>query len=121
MEASPKNGLRLDTFFKAMNQPPKIDLCPPGSCPWDLWEHRALEARLTEKLATLGRALMREAYQHNWRPQLQTECGWVDEGEAMLELALSDPKQASDRWEHLLNTDGEIGFYNPETQSFELY
>lgn len=104
-----------------MNQPPNIPDCQPGSYPWDVWQTNALESELTEELAVLGRAVMREAAQHNWRPQLQAECGWNDEGEAMLELALSEPKQAAELWEHLLRTDGEIGFFNPETNSFELY
>ena len=104
-----------------MNQPPTVHHCQPGSYPWDFWETRALEAGLANELAVLGRAVMREAVQHNWRPQLQAECGWNDEGEEMLELALSEAKQAAERWEHLLQTDGEIGFFNPETNSFELY
>ena len=104
-----------------MNQPPNLDHCQPGSYPWDDWQAQALEAGLARELAVLGRALMREAIQHNWRPQLQSECGGNDEGEAMLELALSDPEQTTKRWEHLLRTDGEIGFFDPETNSFELY
>ena len=104
-----------------MNQPPTVQHCQPGSYPWDFWQTRALETELANELAVLGRAVMREAVQHNWRPRLQAECGWNDEGEAMLELALSKPRQAAKRWEHLLQTDGEIGFFNPETNSFELY
>jgi len=69
----------------------------------------------------LGRAVMREAHQHNWRDHLKIECGWNDDGEEMLELALSEPEQAAKRWEHLLQTDGEIGFFNSETNSFELF
>jgi len=104
-----------------MNQPPNIHHCQPGSYPWDFWEKRALEAGLARELAVLGRAVMREAHQHNWRNHLKTECGWSDNGAEMLELALSKPEQAAERWEHLLQTDGEIGRINPETNSFELY
>jgi len=103
-----------------MARPPETTM-KPGSYPWDHWQTRALEAGLANELAVLGRAVMREAVQHNWRPHLQAECGWGDEGGKMLELALSKPKQAAKRWEHLLQTDGEIGSFNPETNSFELY
>ena len=95
--------------------------CKPGSYPWDFWETRAIEAGLPEELAILGRAVMREAHQHNWNPHLQAECGWLDNGEQMLELATSEPHKAKKRWEHLLETDGEIGQYNPESGTFELF
>jgi hypothetical protein len=102
-----------------MNQPPTVQHCQPGSYPWDFWQTRALEAELARELAVLGRAVMREAAQHNWRPRLQAECGWNDDGEEMLELALSKPVQAAKRWEHLLVTDGETLRRNPRTGMLE--
>jgi hypothetical protein len=38
----------------------------PGSYPWDHWERAALAGGLGRELATLGRAVMREASQHGW-------------------------------------------------------
>lgn len=79
----------------------------PGEFPWDEWKARATAAGVPEDLAGLGRAVVREAYQHSWSPELQTECGWDDDGEAMIELALRDPAHASRRWSLLLETDGD--------------
>jgi hypothetical protein len=78
----------------------------PGHYPWDHWETRAKNAGVDEDLAELGRALIREADQHSWDEDLQSECGWSDNGDAMLELALNSPQKAQERWELLLRTDG---------------
>jgi hypothetical protein len=58
----------------------------------------------------LGRSMIREAYQHDWPAKLQSECGWDDDGEAMIELALRDPARTDRRWRWLMETDGERGF-----------
>jgi hypothetical protein len=50
---------------------------------------------------------MREADQHTWPERLQAECGWDDDGAAMLELAVRDPDAARTRWGLLMQTDGE--------------
>ncbi|MBI4758180.1 MAG: hypothetical protein HY783_04155, partial [Chloroflexi bacterium] len=86
-----------------------------GDYAWDRWKHRALVAGLDSELAQLGRDLMREAVQHDWRPTLKTECGWNDEGQAMLELAQRDPESAERRWDWLMETDGERGRWDPIT------
>jgi hypothetical protein len=88
----------------------------PGSYPWDYWEGLASEAGVSRELATIGRAVMREADQHGWDDELQRECGWSDAGEAMIELARSNPAEARRRWEHLLATDGERIFLDLEDQ-----
>ena len=89
--------------------------CAYGQYPWDDWE-RAARARGVEKgLANLGRAVMREAYQHGWEPRLQTLCGWKDDGARMIALARRAPETARRRWERLLDTDGGRGFYHPQT------
>ena len=80
--------------------------CVPGAYPWDTWKAQALATGLEEELAWLGRAVMREAYQHSWNKRLCRECGWSDEGAAMLQRALSDPAQARKRWTLLMATDG---------------
>ena len=55
-----------------INPTPKTDLdtritgCLPGAYPWDDWQWEALAAGLDARLAALGRAVMREAYQHDW-------------------------------------------------------
>jgi len=41
---------------------------------WDLWELEALEEGLDKDLATLGRSVMREAYQHSWDPRVARLC-----------------------------------------------
>ena len=39
--------------------------------------------------------MIREAWQHGWDEELRAECGWRDDGRAMLALALTDPKRAA--------------------------
>jgi hypothetical protein len=89
--------------------------CVYGQYPWDFWEKRARTRGVPQELAGLGRALMREADQHLWEPKLQTLCGWADEGEAMIRLALSAPERAVFMWRQLLDTDGCRGCYDAET------
>lgn len=78
-----------------------------GEFPWDEWQARARAAGMAEELALLGRAVIREAYQHMWSAELQRECGWDDDGDAMIELALRDPAGAKRRWSWLMETDGD--------------
>jgi hypothetical protein len=80
--------------------------CEYGDYPWDHWYQRAKAAGLGDVLAELGRAVMREADQHAWSEDLQAECGWKDDGAAMLALALDDPQRARERWQWLMDTDG---------------
>jgi hypothetical protein len=72
---------------------------------WEGWFERAMEAGVDEDLASLGRSLMREARMQRWHGERLSECGWLDDGEAMLELAVVDPERAGARWRALL--DGE--------------
>lgn len=88
---------------------------PLEEYPWDDWEQRALEGGVSKELASLGRAVMREAYQHQWEPKLQALCGWEDEGETMIRLALEMPAQARYIWQKLLDTDGCRGSYDPKS------
>ena len=71
---------------------------------WDRWKTKALAAGVTEELATLGRAVMREHYQHGWL-SYDNEVS-ARSGHEMLHLALSEPDQAMARWQWLLDTDG---------------
>jgi hypothetical protein len=89
--------------------------CTYGEYPWDWWEKRALSRGVRRELAGLGRAVMREADQHLWEPRLQALCGWEDDGEAMIELALAGPGRAFFTWQTLLDTDGCRGSWNKET------
>jgi hypothetical protein len=89
--------------------------CPYGHYPWDYWEKRALAAGVAKELAGLGRLVMREAHQHAWDERLQSLCGWNDRGGRMIGLALRSPATAEKRWQHLLETDGHRGFYDPQT------
>ena len=85
-----------------------------GAYAWDRWEKQAKAAGLADDLAQLGRAVMREAVQHDWEPLLKLECGWGDAGQALLQRALNEPEAAAQRWQELLETDGERGFWTPE-------
>lgn len=81
--------------------------------PWDGWEKYALAQGLSADLASLGRGVIREAWQHGWDERLRSDCGWRDDGAGMLRLALRNPALAQKRWSRLLETDGER--YDPET------
>lgn len=85
-----------------------------GRYAWDRWESQARAAGLSEDLAGLGRAVMREAVQHAWEPEFQAECGWSDAGQQMLAWAQREPERAAARWQHLLETDGERGRWTPD-------
>lgn len=87
--------------------------CAYGDYPWDAWPRWALANAVPLDLATLGRAVIREAWQHGWAEELRAECGWRDDGRAMLALALTKPKRALARWSELLDTDG--GRVDPKT------
>ena len=50
--------------------------CEPGAYPWDEWATRARGAGVPEDLLQTGRALVREAYQHNWPDSLCILSGW---------------------------------------------
>lgn len=82
-----------------------------GAYPWDGWEQHALAQGVPADLATLGRAVIREAWQHEWSERLRSLCGWSDDGRRMLRLALRNPQLAEKRWSRLLDTDG--GLYDP--------
>jgi len=92
-----------------MNPPPfpfDASSHTPGAYPWDHWQGLALERGLAPDLAALGRSLMREADQHGWCERLRAECGWNDDGRAMLARLLAHPRRTSARLEWLYVTDG---------------
>lgn len=70
----------------------------------DCWKTQALAAGVTADLADLGRAVMREHYQHGWLSH-DNEVS-VRSGDEMLRLAISEPDKAAARWQWLLDTDG---------------
>ena len=80
--------------------------CTYGQYPWDEWERMARLRGVPEPLASLGRAVMREAHQHGWCERFQSLCGWNDDGRRMIALALRSSKTARQRWDWLLETDG---------------
>lgn len=71
---------------------------------WDCWKTKALAAGVDADLADLGRAVMREHYQHGWLSN-DGEVS-VRSGDEMLRLAISEPDKAAARWQWLLDTDG---------------
>jgi hypothetical protein len=79
---------------------------PPMQDPeplWERWFERAVEEGVDEDLASLGRSVIRECSAQRWDAERRAECGWLDDGEAMLELALVEPEQAEERWRLLLD------------------
>ena len=74
--------------------------------PWDEWKAWAIANGAPEELAGIGRAVIREAYQHDWDDRLKALCGWRDDGQAMLTAALKSPDEARRSWKKLLATDG---------------
>ena len=101
------------------NKLPRLDLArlweggfTPGEYPWDEWERYAMAQGVSEDLAGLGRAVIREASQHAWSPRMQRFSGWADDGQAMIGLALKHPATAWRRWELMLETDGFQGCWN---------
>ena len=86
----------------------RITGCLPGAYPWDDWQREALASGLDPQLAALGRAVMREAYQHDWCDRLKYECGIdiKDTAAGMIACAKDHPHLAEARWQWLLATDG---------------
>ena len=66
---------------------------PYGDYPWDRWEKAALTIGLSPELASAGRSVFREAFQHSWPDDLMVECGWLDGGTRMIYQALAFPAQ----------------------------
>jgi hypothetical protein len=89
--------------------------CTYGHYPWDDWEKTALAAGVPKELAGLGRLTMREAFQHGWPECLKSFCGWRDQGQAMIKLALRSPRKARRQWDILMRTDGLRGDYRPRS------
>ena len=88
-----------------------------GAYPWDGWEKWAVAQGVPAELAALGRAVIREAWQHEWSERLRSLCGWSDDGRRMLRLARRNPALAEKRWSRLLETDG--GLYEPPSDRTE--
>lgn len=80
---------------------PKPDYTPPRF-EWDYWEEDALARGLDPELATLGRAVLREAINHNWSPMLREVCSDV----TLDEVLFKAPELARRLYEVLLETDG---------------
>ena len=85
-----------------------LEMARQGAMPecyaWDYWETKALVAGVSAEQAELGRAVMREHYQHGWS-SYDDEVS-VRSGDEMLRLALSEPARSAARWQWLLDTDG---------------
>jgi len=73
------------------NPEPPTDLdtdYEPPCWEWDLWEANAIKRGMSKEMANLGRAVIREAGQHSWCPQLRCLCS----EEVLEELLLRSPK-----------------------------
>lgn len=123
-----KSGLtvsaRIRPAMKKFSRPLDIFAsldCAYGKYPWDDWERDALAAGVPQDLAGLGRLTVREAYQHGWDDRLKSLCGWYDQGQRMIKLALRSPETARKRWQRLLDTDGYRGEYDPKTGEWKSW
>lgn len=87
------------------NSTPPTDLetdYEPPCWEWDLWEANAIKRGMSPEMANLGRAVIREAGQHSWCPQLRCLCS-----EEVLEgLLIRSPGLAKRLCTVLLETDG---------------
>jgi hypothetical protein len=88
----------------------RITAAKPSEYPWDDWQRQALAAGVSDELANLGRAVMREADQHNWCDSLKYECGISspdpDYARNLIEFVKEQPARYDARWRWLLGTDG---------------
>ena len=75
---------------------------------WQRWHRRAVGAAVGDELAALGRELMREASHRRWSEEARIASGGLDDGNAMIRLALTDPERADRIWSHMLETCGEV-------------
>ena len=102
----------------------RMTAAKPGEYPWDDWERDALAAGLDPELATLGRAVMREADQHGWCDSLKYECGIHDDSPetsaGMILSAQEQPEWQKARWNWLLETDG-LRFDPWEREEYNVY
>ena len=89
----------------------------PPCWEWDQWEREAIERGMSKEMASLGRAVIREAGQHGWCPQLRRLCS-----EEVLEpMLLKAPDLAKRLCEVLLETDGlRFAFAEGEARKGEL-
>lgn len=77
----------------------------PGDYPWDRWGKAAVQVGISADLANLGRAVFREAFQHDWPDEAKVECGWLDGGQVMIFQALAFPEASAARWSYLYSAD----------------
>ncbi len=93
----------------------RVELGEPP--PWDRWARRALEAGLDDELIKLGRGVIKNAYEDNWDDKLCVVAGWrfttlkrtwVFDGQALIDVALKQPRYARLLWLYLLKTEGEL-------------
>jgi hypothetical protein len=85
-----------------MNKVMELPGSQPGLFPWDQWEHAAKNRGMERTLAELGRAVLREAENHNWSEPLRRLC----DPDALEELLFCAPFLGRRLCEILLETDG---------------
>lgn len=98
------NGVDMIRLRDAVLTAPVFD-SPYGDYPWDRWEKAALTIGLSRELASAGRSVFREAFQHSWSDDLMVECGWLDGGTRMIYQAIAFPEQCLARWTALYAQD----------------
>ena len=95
----------MDAVVAEASHPPPREQAEATDPLWERWFERAIEEGVEEDLATLGRSLIREAHLLGFGDERLAQCGWMDDGEAMLQLALLDPEGAEEAWHTLLDDD----------------
>ena len=104
--------LRYRSSIKLGHNPRAVRVAPDGDV---FYVYNALDFEVdfppvSPMDDTVPAEILKNYEVHEWR-QLQAECGWQDSGAAMIQLALTAPEQARERWEYLLETDGDRGGY----------
>lgn len=92
---------------ESRSEPPPWSGPEAKSRPWEDWSKRGTAAGLADDLVALGVELIRVSVLQGWPEELRARCGHYDDGEAMIDLALSDPELATRRWDELLQADGD--------------
>ncbi|WP_156905376.1 hypothetical protein [Chitinibacter tainanensis] len=97
MEAAVQKAQEAGVAIPAHNQKKYV---------WEWWQIVALASGVSEDLAELGRATMREALQHDWSAGLKAKFG-PEASADMLQLAHDNPELAKKTWREALERDGD--------------
>ena len=106
MDGAPGDQGRSLTPPESQSEPAPWAAPQASERPWEDWSARAIAAGVSPDLVALGTEVIRTSLLQGWGEELRAECGHYDDGEAMVELALSEPTRAAEEWGALLQSDG---------------